>query len=158
MPCHLSQVLWVLEHEYEGCVLCVSAQKRAHFMYECAICTCKFACMQYTVHEFIASFFLLVFLTYVRDVNRLKSALKDRCHHVTLQSTLLEWREISQWSPALFVHDGRIVTRHRDLFVFCDPFIIHLQTVGYVCVCVCVHAGWPLCDWGVGRSQWNPYQ
>lgn len=49
-----------------------------------------FACANLHAYSMRAycNFYLLMFLTCVRDVRRLMSALKDRCHHVTLQSTL----------------------------------------------------------------------
>ena len=65
------------------------------------------------------------------------------CH--SSQRTVLT-REISQWPPALLMCDGCGVTHVPQIFlIFCDPFIIHSQTVWvfmcifvWVCECVCV--------------------
>ncbi len=139
MPCHLSQVLWVLEHDYRG-ILCVCVCVRACVCVRVCVCVSKACTLFYSWTTYWNSN-LLVFLTCVRDSNGLKSALKDRCHHVTLQSKLLSGDgEISQWSPALLMRDGRSATCHTDFFL--SSIIPSLSTCKLfsmcVCVCVCV--------------------
>lgn len=98
----------------------------------------------------IISLISLIFCLTVWVITGLRQLLKT---DVMMSTTVTG--EISRWSPSLLIHEDHWGEHVFNIFFFFNLLWSFHYPLTNCYVCACLSAGLPLCDWGVGWSQWN---